>query len=86
MAFGSAINRDIEKGMQDGLSAGIDHGKADQVVLGETSLSLALTVSHFRVKKIRKNVTAQRSALIDVWVPLVDRLSAENLIGDFIDS
>nr|GEX11331.1 hypothetical protein [Tanacetum cinerariifolium] len=27
-ALGSAISRDIEKGMQSGLSVGIDHGKA----------------------------------------------------------
>ncbi|GJU09974.1 gypsy type transposase, partial [Tanacetum coccineum] len=65
-ALGSAISRAIENGMQDGLSAGINHGKADQVVLGETSLSFALSVAHSRV---------------DVWVPLVDPLSAENLIG-----
>ncbi|GJR43653.1 hypothetical protein Tco_1311756 [Tanacetum coccineum] len=161
-ALGSAISHVIEKGMQSGLSAGIDHGKAgriledvvaynpaaeadfnsalqrlrevdfrllaelsshkdasaadimdlirlesplanapgmsdlqpnveqltlpihrpeDQVVLGETSLSFALSVAHSRVEKIRENVAAQRLALIDVWVPLVDPLSAENLIG-----
>nr|GEW84263.1 hypothetical protein [Tanacetum cinerariifolium] len=53
----------------------------DQVVLGETSLSFALSVTHSRVKRIRQNVTAQRSALIDVWAPLVDPLSAKSLIG-----
>ncbi|GKB82027.1 hypothetical protein Tco_0948922, partial [Tanacetum coccineum] len=108
-ALGATISRAIEKGMQDGLSAGIDHGKAghltdapgmsdlqpdveqltlpihrpkDQVVLGETSLSFALSVTHSRVERIRKNVAAQRSALIDVWVPLVDPLSAKSLIGE----
>ncbi|GKB29996.1 hypothetical protein Tco_0869397, partial [Tanacetum coccineum] len=53
----------------------------NQVVLGETSLSLALSVAHSRVEKIRENVAAQGSALIGVWVPLVDPLSAKNLIG-----
>ncbi|GKF87145.1 hypothetical protein Tco_0258022, partial [Tanacetum coccineum] len=48
---------------------------------GETSLSFALSVSHYRVKRIRENVTAQRSALVGVWAPLVDPLSADNLTG-----
>ncbi|GKE04594.1 hypothetical protein Tco_1396612 [Tanacetum coccineum] len=53
----------------------------NQVVLGETSLLFALSVAHFRVEKIRENVVAQRSALVDIWVPLVEPLSAENLMG-----
>ncbi|GKA58327.1 hypothetical protein Tco_0757515 [Tanacetum coccineum] len=162
IALGSAISRAIEKGVQDGLSADIDYGKAgrsltdivaytpateadynsalqrlrevdfpllvelnshkdastvdimdflrlegpladaprmndlqpdveqltlpihrpeDQVFLGETSLSFALSVAYSRVEKIRENVVAQRSALIDVWVPLFDALFAKNLIG-----
>nr|GEY27426.1 putative transposase (putative), gypsy type [Tanacetum cinerariifolium] len=125
----AAISRVIEKGMQDELSAGIDHGKAgrnladdasvedimnilrldgpladapvmsdlqpyvdqlmlpvhqyeDQVVLGETSLSFALSVTHSRVQRIRENVVAKWSALIGVWTPLVDPLSIENLTGE----
>ncbi|GJW18798.1 hypothetical protein Tco_0026234 [Tanacetum coccineum] len=162
-ALGAAISRAIEKGMQDGLTAGIDHGKAgrsladivaynpaaeadfnsalqklcevefpllaelkshkdastadvmnmlllegpladalgisdlqpdveqltlpihrlgNQVVLGETSLSFALSVTHSRVERIGENVAAQRSALIDVWVPLVDPFFAKSLIGE----
>ncbi|GKF73058.1 hypothetical protein Tco_0219390, partial [Tanacetum coccineum] len=42
----------------------------DQVVLGETSLSFALSVSHSRVERIRENIAAQRSALVGVWTPL----------------
>ncbi|GJV12403.1 hypothetical protein Tco_1353944 [Tanacetum coccineum] len=161
-ALGSAISHAIEKGMQSGLSAGIDHEKAgrsledvvaynpaaetdfnsslqrlrevdfplltklsshkyesaadimdllrlespladapgmsdlqpdvkqltfpihrpeDQVVLSETSLSFALSVAHSRVENIRENIVAHLSALIDVWVLLVDSLSTENLIG-----
>ncbi|GKA29849.1 hypothetical protein Tco_0716094 [Tanacetum coccineum] len=134
-ALGAAISRAIEKGMQSGLSADVDHGKevdfpllvelrshkdasvedimnllrlegplADapgmsdlqpdveqlmlpihrsesQVVLGETSLSFALSIAYSRVEKIRENITTQRSALVDVWVPLVEPLSAENLMG-----
>nr|GEW68134.1 hypothetical protein [Tanacetum cinerariifolium] len=47
----------------------------------EMALHLEENVAHSRVEKIRENVAAQRSALIDVWVPLVDPLSAKNLIG-----
>ncbi|GKA07761.1 putative reverse transcriptase domain-containing protein, partial [Tanacetum coccineum] len=54
----------------------------DQVVLGETSLLFSLSVTHSRVKRIRENVVEHRSALIDVWVPLVDPLSAKSLIGE----
>ncbi|GKB62627.1 hypothetical protein Tco_0918813 [Tanacetum coccineum] len=57
------------------------HRSEDQVVLGETSLLFALNATHSRVERIRENVMAQRSALTDVWVPLVDPLSAENLMG-----
>nr|GEX99266.1 zinc finger, CCHC-type [Tanacetum cinerariifolium] len=166
---GLAISRVIKKGMQSGLSAGIDHGKAGRnlkdivayslaaeadynfalqrfrevefpllaepsshkdasvvdimdllcleiplvdalemsdlqpdveqlmlpihrpkykVVLGEISLSFSLSVSHSRVEKIRENISAQRSALVDVWVPLVDPLSSKNLMdaADTFDS
>ncbi|GJW63605.1 hypothetical protein Tco_0115489 [Tanacetum coccineum] len=163
LALGAAISRAIEKGMQDGLPADIDHGNAgrsladvvaynpaaeayynfalqrlrevdfpllaelkshkdastadvmdllrlegpltnapgmsdlqpyveqltlpihcpeDQVFLGETSLSFALSVTHSRVERIRENVAAQRSTLTDVWVPLVDLVSAKSLIGE----
>nr|GEU76681.1 transposase (putative), gypsy type [Tanacetum cinerariifolium] len=54
----------------------------DQVVLGETSLSFALSVTHSRVERIRENVAAKRSALIDVWTLLVNPLSVENLVGE----
>nr|GEX37085.1 E3 ubiquitin-protein ligase UPL3 isoform X2 [Tanacetum cinerariifolium] len=110
-ALGAAISRAIEKGMQNGLSASIDHGKAsrnladdasvedimnllrlegpladapgmsdlqphvdqlmlpvyrfeDQVVLGETSLLFALSVTHSHVEMIMENVVAKRSDFI----------------------
>ncbi|GJY69648.1 hypothetical protein Tco_0472630 [Tanacetum coccineum] len=143
MALGDAISRAIEKGMQSGLAAGIDHGREgrsladvaaynpdaeadfnsslqkflevdfplltklkshkdastedivnvlhlegaladapgmndlqpdieqlrvlihrseDQVVLGEASLSFALSVSHSRVEQIKENIAAQRTS------------------------
>ncbi|GKD41262.1 hypothetical protein Tco_1261469 [Tanacetum coccineum] len=116
IALGVAISRSIKKGMQDGLAAGIDYGRAgrsladivaynptmeadynsalqelhepdveqlrvpihkseDQVVLGETSLSFALSVSHSRMEWIRANITVERSALLGVWTPLSEPLS-----------
>nr|GEY03583.1 putative ribonuclease H-like domain-containing protein [Tanacetum cinerariifolium] len=133
----AAIGKAIEKGMQDGLSAGIIQGKEgraltyvaahnlftkdasvetmmnilhlegplaeklglnelqpntdqlmvpihrspNKVVLGATALSLALDVSSFRVRRIRENIVNQRSALHDVFVPLVEPFSAAVLIG-----
>ncbi|GJV82815.1 hypothetical protein Tco_1522713 [Tanacetum coccineum] len=162
-ALGAAISRTIEKGMQSGLAAGIDHGREgrsladvaaynpdaeadfnstlqkfhevdfpllaklksckdasmkdimnvlrlegdladapgmndlqpdieqlkvpiyrseDQVVLGETSLSFALSVSHSRVERIRENIAAQRSALVGVWTPLSKPISVTSLMGE----
>ncbi|GJU40384.1 hypothetical protein Tco_1193341 [Tanacetum coccineum] len=129
-------SRAIEKGMQSGLSTGIDHGKVvrsladvvaynpaaeadynvedvmnllhlegpltdaprmselqpdveqltlpihrpkDQVVLGETSLSFALSVANSWVERIRKNVVAQRSSFAEAMVPLVEHLSLETV-------
>ncbi|GJW23204.1 hypothetical protein Tco_0033826 [Tanacetum coccineum] len=57
------------------------HRSEDQVVLGETSLSFALTVSYSRVERIRSNIVAEWSALLGVWTPLSEPLSVQNLTG-----
>ncbi|GJS08290.1 hypothetical protein Tco_0365086, partial [Tanacetum coccineum] len=110
-ALGSAISRSIEKGMQDGLLADINHGKAGKSLADVVSYNLAAEADYNsallqRLREMdfplhaelsshkdestadimdllrgKENVAAQRSALIDVWVPLVDPLSAKNLIG-----
>ncbi|GKB12022.1 hypothetical protein Tco_0845945, partial [Tanacetum coccineum] len=57
------------------------HHSPDKVVIGATALSLALDVSNVRVWKIKENITNQRSALHDVFVPLSEPLSVAVLIG-----
>ncbi|GJV82479.1 hypothetical protein Tco_1522377 [Tanacetum coccineum] len=54
----------------------------DQVVLGEASLSFALSVLHSRVERIREKIVAQRSALVGVWTPLSEPLSVTSLMGE----
>ncbi|GJX35527.1 hypothetical protein Tco_0247084 [Tanacetum coccineum] len=58
------------------------HRPEDQVVLGETSLSFALSVANYRVERIRESVAAQHSSLADAMVTLVKPLSAETLTGE----
>ncbi|GJX40109.1 hypothetical protein Tco_0255099 [Tanacetum coccineum] len=57
------------------------HRSEDQVVLGETSFSFALSVANSWAERIRKSVAEQRSSLADAMVPLVDPLSTKNLTG-----
>ncbi|GKA82145.1 hypothetical protein Tco_0788893 [Tanacetum coccineum] len=57
------------------------HRSEDQVVLGETSLSFALSVSYSRVEQIKENIAAQRSALIGIWTPLSEPLYVQSLTG-----
>ncbi|GKE50158.1 hypothetical protein Tco_1481416, partial [Tanacetum coccineum] len=57
------------------------HYSLDKVVIGATSLSLALDVSSIHVQKIKENIANQRSVLHDVFVPLSDPLFAAVLIG-----
>ncbi|GJW36292.1 hypothetical protein Tco_0059212 [Tanacetum coccineum] len=54
----------------------------DQAVLGETSLSFSLSVSHSRVEQIMANIAAERSALLDVWTPISELFSVPPIIVD----
>ncbi|GKC64315.1 hypothetical protein Tco_1096913 [Tanacetum coccineum] len=55
------------------------HHSPDKVVVGTTTLSLALDVSNIRVQKIKENIANQRSALREVFVPLSEPFFAEVL-------
>nr|GEX15089.1 hypothetical protein [Tanacetum cinerariifolium] len=57
------------------------HHSPDKVVNGATALSLALDVSNIHVRKIKENISNQRSSLHDVFVPLSEPLSAAVLTG-----
>ncbi|GKA35812.1 hypothetical protein Tco_0722303 [Tanacetum coccineum] len=86
-ALGGALGGAIDKGMQDGLAAGVDHGRAtkaeeDQVIIRETSLSFSLELAHVRAQRIRGDTTARRSSLTDAIVPLLEPLSAKSLTGE----
>ncbi|GJY87443.1 hypothetical protein Tco_0502071 [Tanacetum coccineum] len=54
----------------------------DQVVIGETSLSFSLDVVHARVQRIRGDAASHRLSLSDSMIPLIEPLSAENLVGE----
>ncbi|GKB05189.1 hypothetical protein Tco_0833384 [Tanacetum coccineum] len=53
----------------------------DKVVIAATTLSLALDVSSIYVRKIKENISNQRSVMHDVFVPLSEPLSAAVLTG-----
>ncbi|GJU96030.1 hypothetical protein Tco_1320786 [Tanacetum coccineum] len=57
------------------------HHSPDRTVIGATSLLFSLDVSRNRVQKIRDNIANHRSALRDVFVPLVEPLSSAALEG-----
>ncbi|GJV77346.1 hypothetical protein Tco_1508930 [Tanacetum coccineum] len=84
-AIGAAIGKAIEKGMQDGLSAGIAYGKEGRVLTDVVAHNPSAEVDYnfeiVRVRKIRENITNQRSALHDVFVPLAEPFFPAVLTG-----
>ncbi|GKC41404.1 hypothetical protein Tco_1059126, partial [Tanacetum coccineum] len=75
-AFGGVISRAIDKGMQDGLVAGIDHGKAGRGLINVAAYNPSaeanyvssvntLYVVHARVQRIRGNAASQRLSISD---------------------
>nr|GEU34433.1 transposase (putative), gypsy type [Tanacetum cinerariifolium] len=93
-----AISRSIEKGMQDGLAAGIDHGREGRsrtdVSHKDVSVKDIMNLLHLEdpfvdapgmgdlQPDIEANIAAERSALLDVWTPLYEPLSIQNMIGE----
>ncbi|GKC19582.1 hypothetical protein Tco_1021732 [Tanacetum coccineum] len=57
------------------------HHSPDHHVIGATALSLSVEVSHAQVQRIRENITSHKSALHDVFIPLVEPLSVVALEG-----
>ncbi|GJZ62979.1 hypothetical protein Tco_0619400 [Tanacetum coccineum] len=57
------------------------HHSPDRTVVGATSLLFSLDVSRNRVQKIKDNIANHRSALRDVFIPLVEPLSSAALEG-----
>nr|GFA10714.1 hypothetical protein [Tanacetum cinerariifolium] len=57
------------------------HYSPDETVVSATALSFSLDVSHACVQKIRENIANYRSALRDVFIPLVEPFSTVALEG-----
>nr|GEW13013.1 hypothetical protein [Tanacetum cinerariifolium] len=76
-ALGEAIGCEINKGMQDGLKAGIDHGKAGR------DLSVVEAYDPFAEAKYvdAGEITKKRLSLTDAMIPLTEPLSLKSLIG-----
>nr|GEX97151.1 hypothetical protein [Tanacetum cinerariifolium] len=95
-ALGGAIGRAIDMGMKDGLAAGIDHGKAESGlvdVAGYDPFAKANYVSAVNALRavdfpllaqlaIRGDAASQCLSIFDAMVPLIESLSAENLVGE----
>ncbi|GKA21304.1 hypothetical protein Tco_0701293 [Tanacetum coccineum] len=92
-ALGHAFGRAIEKGMQEGLAAGMTdlqpdasqlmvpvHHKQDRVIIGSQALSVALDICRGRVKKMERNLFECLPLLKDVFVSLDHPLSTKVLI------
>ncbi|GJR01350.1 retrovirus-related pol polyprotein from transposon TNT 1-94 [Tanacetum coccineum] len=58
------------------------HRLEDQVIIGEISLAFSLEVAHNRVQRVRGDAFTRRLSLTDSILPLVEPLSARNLIGE----
>ncbi|GKC16214.1 hypothetical protein Tco_1012996 [Tanacetum coccineum] len=58
------------------------HRLEDQVVIGETSLYFSLDVANARVQRLKRNDASQQLSISDALVPLIEPLSAENLVGE----
>nr|GEX68209.1 ribonuclease H-like domain-containing protein [Tanacetum cinerariifolium] len=59
------------------------HHSPDKVVVGATTLLLALDVSSIRVRKIKENIATQRSILHDVFAPFSESFSTAVLTGTY---
>ncbi|GJS33525.1 hypothetical protein Tco_0531907 [Tanacetum coccineum] len=58
------------------------HRLKDQVIIGETSLAFSLEVVHNRIQRLRGDAAARCLSLTDSIMPLVEPLSARNLMGE----
>ncbi|GKB15778.1 hypothetical protein Tco_0849701 [Tanacetum coccineum] len=58
------------------------HQLEDQVVIGETSLSLYLDLAYAHVWKLKESDASRRLSISDALVPIVELLSVENLVGE----
>ncbi|GJX21896.1 hypothetical protein Tco_0226341 [Tanacetum coccineum] len=82
--LGGVIGCAIDKGMQDGLAAGIDHGKAGLGLIDVSAYNLfakAGYVTAINALQDYRDAKARRLSFTDAMVPLIEPLSAKSLIG-----
>ncbi|GKA35595.1 hypothetical protein Tco_0722086 [Tanacetum coccineum] len=84
----------IDKGMQDGLVAGIKHGTAGRSITNVVAFNSSTEgdyvaaintlqeVAHNRLLWLRGDAAARRLSLTDSMLPLIEPLSARNLTGE----
>ncbi|GJY42230.1 hypothetical protein Tco_0429500 [Tanacetum coccineum] len=90
-ALGATIGKAIEKGMQDGLAAGITHGREGRVLADVVAYNPSAEVDYvFALQQLQSvnfsllaenNIANHRSALRDVFITLVEPLSTIALEG-----
>nr|GEU41852.1 ribonuclease H-like domain-containing protein [Tanacetum cinerariifolium] len=78
------IGRVIDKGMQDGLAASIDHGKARRGLVDVSACNPFAEADYVTaINALRVgDAKAHRLSLTDAMVPLIEPLSAKSLIGE----
>ncbi|GJR77403.1 hypothetical protein Tco_0089768 [Tanacetum coccineum] len=85
-ALGEVIGHAIDKGMQDGLAADIDHGKARRSLANVAAYSpfaeanFVLLLMPFVI--VRGEYVSQQVSLADALVPLLEPLYVQNLAGE----
>ncbi|GKD78828.1 hypothetical protein Tco_1341449, partial [Tanacetum coccineum] len=78
VAFGVVIGLSIDKGIQTGLVAGMDHGKAGRGLADVAAYDPSVEARY----KLKEGAISYHTSICDATPFLVDPLSSENLIGE----
>ncbi|GKB20850.1 hypothetical protein Tco_0854773 [Tanacetum coccineum] len=86
-ALGMAIGLAIDKGMQTGLAAGIDHGRARRSLteIKDASIADIMSLLHLEgpsARTLEEGASSCRLSILDAMGLLVEQFSSENLVGE----